>query len=133
MSSYSWFDPILGMDTRLFVDPFKIYKESSAPWADAHDEVIQYFQHAFTLLAPVLDKPNSPKYRKVLHLMTFPEPKYFGLGFVERGQRGAGTGGQFAQRMVDAMALAVERGLQDIRHFEELTLLVERIGRDRIS
>lgn len=132
-SSYSWFDPILGMDTRLFVDPFKIYKESSGPWADAHDEVINYFQHAFTLLAPVIDKPNSPKYRKVLHLMTFPEPKYFGLGFVERGQRGAGTGRQFAQRMVDAMALAVERGLQGIRHFEELTLLVERIGRDRIS
>jgi hypothetical protein len=132
-SDYSWFDPILGMDTRLFVDPFKIYKETSGPWADAHHEVIRYFQHAFTLLAPVRDKPDSPKFRKVLHLMTFPEPRYFGLGFVERGHRGAGTGSQFARRMVDAMALALERRLEDIRHFEELALLVDRIGRDRIS
>lgn len=129
----TWFDPVLGTDIRLFVDPFKIYKECKGPWASAHDEVIQYFDDAFNLLAPVYDKPNSPKYKKVLHLMTFPEPRYFGLGYVEQGQRGAGTGSGFAQRMVEAMTIALDRGLVDIRHFEELTLLVERVGPDRVS
>jgi hypothetical protein len=129
----TWFDPILGTDTKLFVDPFKIYKERSGRWASAHDEVIEYFDVAFKLLAPVYDNPNSPKYKKVLHLMTFPEPRYFGLGYVDKGQGGAGTGPGFAQRMVDAMTLALERGLDDIRHFEELTLLVGRVGPDRIS
>lgn len=129
----SWFDPILGHDTRLFVDPFKIYGERTGSWSGAHDEVIRYFDKAFIMLAPVRDKPTSPKYKKVLHLMTFPEPRYFGLGYVSEGQGGAGTGAGFAQRMVDAMTLALDRGLEDIRHFEELALLVEKVGPDRIS
>jgi hypothetical protein len=132
-SRSTWFDPILGTDTKLFVDPFAIYKESKGFWASAHDEVIQYFQDAFELLGPVYDKPSSPRYRKVLHLMRFPEPKYFGLGYVSDGQGGAGTGMGLAQRMVDAMSLALDRGLSDLRHFEELALLVERVGPDRIS
>ncbi|GAA2386932.1 hypothetical protein GCM10009855_28800 [Gordonia cholesterolivorans] len=30
-----WFDPILDTDTRLFVDPFLIFKESDGPWSTA--------------------------------------------------------------------------------------------------
>lgn len=69
---YDWFDPILDTDTRLFVDPFLIFKEKAGSWADAHDELIAYFNDAFERLAPVYDKPNSLGYQKVLALMRVP-------------------------------------------------------------
>ncbi|WP_159792340.1 hypothetical protein [Puerhibacterium puerhi] len=132
-SSFDWFDPVLDTDTQLFVDPFLIYEESSGVWADAHDELIGYFQAAFELLAPAWDKPHDQRYRRTETVMTFPEPKEFGLGFVAEGQDGAGTASGFARLIVAAMAEAIARGLEDMSHFEELGLLVPGIGRDRIS
>jgi hypothetical protein len=76
---------------------------------------------------------SSLQYKKTVDLMLFPEPKEFGLGFVSKGNRGSGTGRGFAKRIVRSMAIAIERGLQDLHHFEELGLLVDKIGRDRIS
>ncbi|GAA3533594.1 hypothetical protein GCM10022222_16150 [Amycolatopsis ultiminotia] len=65
--------------------------------------------------------------------MEFPEPEEFGLGLTRKGRNGSGTGKGFAKLMVVAMRDAIELGLQDLTHFEELGLLVEKIGRDRIS
>ncbi|MFJ8815823.1 hypothetical protein [Amycolatopsis thermoflava] len=131
---YEWFNQLLETDTQLFVDPFQMFKEpTSSPWRSAHDEIIDYFQMAFELLAGHHRNPKSLQYKKVLQLMEFPEPEEFGLGFVSVGRRGSGTGKGFAELMVRAMSDAVELGLHDIVHFEELGLLVDRIGRDRIS
>jgi hypothetical protein len=128
-----WFDILLETDTQLFVDPFLIYAETSGPWADAGAEIAEHFQRSFEILAGHQSNQESLQYKKTVDLMLFPEPKEFGLGFVSKGNRGAGTGREFAQRIVKSMAIAIERGLQDLHHFEELGLLVENIGRDRIS
>lgn len=131
--SMDWFDPLLETDTRVFVDPFLIFKESSGSWADSHQEIATYFQNAFELLAPHYTNPSSLQYKRVLTLMQFPEPVEFGLGFVGKGTGGSGTGKGFARRIVESMCTAIERGLQDLRHFEELGVLVDKIHRDRIS
>ncbi|WP_143268603.1 hypothetical protein [Amycolatopsis vastitatis] len=131
---YDWFDPILEADTQLFVDPFQIFKEpEESPWGSAHGEIIAYFQVAFEMLSGHHKNKSSLQYGKTLRLMEFPEPREFGLGFVTEGQNGAGTGKGFARLMVTAMSDAIELGLADLVHFEELGLLVGRIGRDRIS
>lgn len=130
---YEWFDPVLDTDTPLFVDPFLIFKEVGEEWGDAHDELIAYFQDAFEMLAPNYTSPGSQRYKRTVTMMTFPEPKEFGLGFVSEGQNGAGSGDGFARKIVEAMAEAIERGLGELQHFEELGLLVPGIARDRIS
>jgi len=128
-----WFDILLETDTQLFVDPFLIYSESSGIWASASDEIAEHFQRSFEVLAGHQGNASSLQYKKTVDLMLFPEPKEFGLGFVSKGNRGSGTGRGFAKRIVRSMAIAIERGLQDLHHFEELGLLVDKIGRDRIS
>lgn len=128
-----WFDPLLEMDTQLFVDPFLLYKESEGFWSDSGDRIADHFQKGFELLGSHYSNPESDQYKKTIELMIFPEPHEFGLGFVGTGTSGAGTGGGFALLIVEAMVEAINRGLIDLRHFEELGLLVPKIGRDRIS
>ncbi len=69
---YDWFDPVLDTDTPLFVDPFLIFKDRSDEWGSAHDELIDYFQTAFELLATAYDRPTDQRYKRVETIMTFP-------------------------------------------------------------
>src|SRR6266571_5128006 len=85
-----WFDPILDNDTRLFVDPFLIYKETGGDWLGAHDELIRHFDRCFHLIAEGNRNPASVPYKKALALLTFPEPQEFCLGYTAVGTGGAG-------------------------------------------
>lgn len=128
-----WFDPLLDLDTPLFVDPFLVYAEEEGFWAGSADAIAGHFERGFTLLAGHHESPGSLQYRKTVELMTFPEPAEFGLGVTAKSTDGSGGGSGLAKQIVTAMGIAIERGLQDLRRFEELGVLVERIGRDRIS
>lgn len=128
-----WFDPLLDLDTPLFVDPFLVYAEEEEFWEGSADIIAHHFERGFTLLAGHHDSTGSLQYRKTVDLMKFPEPAEFGLGVTAKSTDGAGGGDGLARQIVTAMGIAIERGLQDLRRFEELGVLVERIGRDRIS
>jgi len=129
---YDWFNPILELDTLLFVDPFLIFQDEGEGWAFAHDKIMDYFNRAFTLLAQSGNRPGQILNR-VHTLMLFPEPKEFRLGYTAKSADGAGAGKGLARKVVSAMSGAIARGLEDIRHFEELGIFVERFNRDRIS
>lgn len=128
-----WFDPLLNLDTPLFVDPFLVYAEEGGFWEGSDDAIAHHFERGFTLLAGHHQSTQSLQYRKTVALMKFPEPSEFGLGVTARSTDGAGGGEGLAHQIVTAMGIAIERGLEDLRRFEELGVLVERIGRDRIS
>lgn len=128
-----WFDAILNTDTKLFVDPFLIFQDADDDWKSAHDRLIEHFNICFHLIAEGNRKPWSVPYRKALALLHFPEPREFCLGYTEVGTRGAGGGPGYAQLIASAMEDAIARGLQDLRHFEELGVMNEGIGPDRIS
>lgn len=128
-----WFDPILERDTRLFVDPFLVFKEDRGFWAPAHGELIAHFNLCFRLIAEGNRNPESLAYRKALDLLAFTEPSELCLGYTQEGTRGAGSGTGFAHIIADAIVAAINRGLTDLRHFEELGILGEGIGADRIS
>lgn len=128
-----WFDPILDTDTPLFVDPFLIFKEEVTEWAGAHDQLIGHFDTCFHLIAQGNRNRASVPYKKALRLLTFPEPKEVCLGYTESGTGGAGGGSGYARLMAEAMVAAIDRGLTDLKHFEELGILNEGIGPDRIS
>ena len=130
---YEWFDPILEIDSPLFVDPFAIFADREERWRNAHEEIIAYFHDAFEILAQSGLRKSHQYYKRVISLMEFPEPEEFRLGYASKGTRGAGSGPGFAARIAESMALAIENGMQDIRHFEVLGVLVEGINCDRIS
>jgi hypothetical protein len=128
-----WFDPILDSDTPLGVDPFLIFQTPEPPWDDAHDELVGYFNQCFLYIASGISSVNSPAYRKAVDLLRFPEPKEFCLGYTRSGTAGSGGGIGSARTIAAAMAEAIRRGMENIRHFEELGVIHEKIGMDRIS
>lgn len=130
---YDWFDPILEIDSPLFVDPFAIFADDDEAWRNAHGEIIAYFHDAFEMLAKSDFRKEHQYYKRVLTLMEFPEPEEFRLGFAGKGTRGSGSGPGFAGRIVEAMVQAINNGMQDLRHFEVLGILVDGINKDRIS
>lgn len=128
-----WFDAILNADTKLFIDPFLIFKESKGFWSHAHDKIIKHFDRAFLLMAEGNLNPKSLAYKKAIDLLTFREPRELCLGYTAKGTQGAGGGLGYAKTMADAIVAAIQRGLKHPRHFEELGILNEGIGSDRIS
>ena len=128
-----WFDPILNADTKLFVDPFLIFKENTGAWADAHDVIVKHFGQAFMLIAEGNLNKQSLAYKKALDLLIFLEPKELCLGYTGSGTAGAGSGRGFAREIGVAIENAICRGLMNIRHFEEFGIFEIGIGADRIS
>jgi hypothetical protein len=128
-----WFDSIIDNDTRLFIDPFLIFADSAPTWKEAHDEIISYFNLCFSLIAEGGCRSGTPAYDKALGLLRFPEPREFCLGYTSTGTRGAGGGRLYASAIAEAMSAAISRGVQSLSHFEELGVLNEGIGPDRIS
>jgi hypothetical protein len=128
-----WFDVLLDSDTRLFVDPFLIYKETKGRWAGAHDELISHFDETFKALAKSGGKQNSPYYVKAVSKLVFPEPEEFCLGYTALGTHGAGGSWRLAKQIARAMQAAIKRGIKHLDHFELLGVFNAGIGPDRIS
>jgi hypothetical protein len=128
-----WFDAILDVDTKLFVDPFMVFQEKAGFWADSHDDLVKHFDRAFLLIAQGNRDPTTLAYQKALGILEFPEPRELCLGYTAQGTQGAGSGTGYAKLIAEAIAEAISRGLKHPRHFEELGILNEGIGSDRIS
>jgi len=77
--------------------------------------------------------PKTLAYRKALDLLRFTEPRELCLGYTAEGTRGLGSGGKLGRLMAQAISAAIGRGLEHPKHFEELGILQEGIGADRIS
>lgn len=128
-----WFDPILGIDTKLFIDPFLIYADETGHFAGSHAEVIAFFDHAFNLIAKTRGDRHSNSWRLAKSLLVFPEASEFCLGYTKNGTRGAGSGSGFAKTIAESLWEAVQTGVKELTHFEEIGLLREGIGADRIA
>jgi hypothetical protein len=126
-----WFDPHLTVDTKLFIDPLLLL-EAGGEWAEAHRELIDHFVHCYTLVAKAKSK-SSVSAQAARRLLTFPEPYELGLGYTAAGTRGSGSGDQFAARMADGIAVAIAAGLAQPEHIEEIGILNQGVGADRIS
>lgn len=127
-----WFDPHLSVDTKLFIDPLLIYLDRTEDWAGAHDELLAHFVHCYELVARG-GRPDSAQARVARRLLTFPEPAEFCLGYTTAGTRGLGAGDRYAAVMADGIAVAIAAGLREPEHIEEIGILNEGIGADRIS
>lgn len=126
-----WFDPDLSVDTRLFLDPFLLLKAGKT-WARAHEELVAHFGHCYALVAKA-QGPKSLSAKAAHRLLTFPEPYEFGLGYTAASTRGSGGGRMQARTIADGIAVAVAAGLTEPEHIEEIGILNEGFGADRIS
>ncbi|QJD87604.1 hypothetical protein [Cohnella herbarum] len=128
-----WFDPILTVDTKLFIDPFLLFQCKEGFFVNSHTKIIVFFQRAFELAAKSGGNTFSLSYNKLLSILSFPEASELCLGFAGSDTDGAGSGPGFSINIASVMIDSIGLGIRDMVHFEEMSLLGKGIGRDRIS
>jgi len=131
--SDDWFDPKLNTDTDLFVDPFLMFDETSAPWNTIHDRMIEFFNAAMMHVAAAAGDRTSVEWTKAAAMLSFPEPPEFCLGYGKHTIFGSGSSTGLGQLMLDAAQKAIDAGTKSISSFGELLLFGEGFGADRIS
>lgn len=128
-----WFDVVLSIDTPLFIDPFLVYADETGLFEGSHSEIVKFFDLTFKLIAQSDNNKTSPRYLKACHDLVFPEIEELCLGYTKSGTRGAGSANEIATLMADGLSEAIQAGLEEITHFEEVGIFRENIGADRIS
>lgn len=127
-----WFDIILDLDTKLFVDPFLIYAAEHDEFIGSHKEVIDFFNVVFSLIAKSGGNHESPYWKQAQGLLFFPEVEELCLGYTGVGTKGSGSGSGFSKLIAEAIWQSIQAGVKEITHFEEISLLKEGIGADRL-
>ena len=129
----TWFDPILSVDTKLFIDPFLLYEFEIDEFSGSHEEVINFFNFAFCALAKFIATKSLHQKSIAQNMLVFPEISWLCLGYSASGTKGAGSGKGFSTLIVDSILETINLGKNSIEHFEEVSLLNENFGADRIS
>ncbi len=133
VTNESWFDVILDLDTKLFVDPFLIYAAEYEEFIGSHQEIVDFFNTVFSVIAKSGGNQKSNYWRQAQGLLVFPEVEELCLGYTGIGTKGSGSGSGFSKLIVGAIWESIQAGVKEISHFEEISLLNEGIGADRIS
>jgi hypothetical protein len=118
----------------LFVDPFLLLDEegTGSRWDGAHRSLIAHFSKCYELLAQgARDGLMSTEVAR--GLLTFPEPAELCLGYTSGGTSGSGSGRSNARLIIGSIVTAIGAGLDRPEHIEEIGILNEGIGADRIS
>jgi hypothetical protein len=128
-----WFDPILETDTTLFVDPFLIHDDDEPFWQRSYERIITFFNEVLKLVAVSGGDRSSRAWRRAAELLSFHEPAEFALGYGVRTIFGAGIGREIGESVLQTAHIAIRAGLEEMRDLNELFLLGDNIGPDRIG
>src|SRR6266480_3391604 len=115
-----WFDPVLTIDTPLFLDPFLVYAQEAGHFVGSHRDIISVFDSAFRLVAASAGDARALPYQQAVSLLLSPELEEICLGYTAQGTKGSGSGLKLARDIAKAVWEAIQAGLTEITHFEEI-------------
>ena len=123
------FDPILDVDSKLFIDPALLPESACPEFQGARDEVERYFSGLIALLRHS-KSPGDRFWKKASKLLSFTEIRGTCLGYSERGTAGNAIGPRLREGI-----LASIKGLEEAGPiiFELIGVFEEGVGCDRIS
>ncbi|MGN8081932.1 hypothetical protein [Variovorax sp. 22077] len=125
-------DPILGIDTRLFIDP-RLLQETSAPeLSSSADKVRVHFESVLKLVANIAQQ-DDVFWRQADKMLTFPEVRGLCIGYSSGSTAGRGMGVQKRARLLDTTIRIVHAGVADPDIFELAGIFEEGIDPDLIS
>lgn len=132
LENHGAFNISLIQDLPLFIDPFLLFNSNKPDYQQLHAEIIQYLRF-------LRGKSQSGGVQPglVAAWYSFPEVKQTWLGFSKGGNSGRGLGAGFAVSLNRNLhTIFSSFGGEDVTqgsHFEKLTLVEERVGKDKIS
>lgn len=125
------FDPILNVDTKLFIDPMLLNKSNQSEMQQADNAINQFFELTIKLLLQSKaenDLPWKTAYKKFL----FKEISGTCIGYGS-GIHGSGWGPVKARKTTNTAKQIIDIGIKDSDLFMAIPLLEENIGPDLIS
>lgn len=126
------FNAILGVDSKLFVDPPLVYKSAIPEFSKAKEKIHNYFNRIM-LLVRASQKKNDKCWNSAVRLLTIPEVKGISIGYSATKGNGNGIGKELANQIINDAYQISELAKKDIYFFELLGLFEKNIGSDRIS
>ncbi|MFA7319065.1 MAG: hypothetical protein WC022_00475 [Parcubacteria group bacterium] len=124
------FDMVIGIDTKLFIDPLLFKKCGIAEFVDSRKKIILYFKKVVSLIKYF---SNDRAREAAIQLLTFPEPKGVSIGYGSDNDDGNAIGPKLAKRLAESGREIYEMGIEDPEIFELLGLFEEDFGPDRLS
>lgn len=128
------FDPILGIDTRLFIDPSLIRETDIPEFKGTYIKIQDFFEKIIRLLKQA--KQNSPKdifWKKAFTLFESGEIKGSNIGYSSKSNKGSGIGPKKKQRILTDIKSIINAGNDDPKIFELLGAFEDDVGPDLIS
>jgi len=133
MEKLGVFNPLLNLDTRLFVDPLLLGKSQHPEFnQQAVRNYRRYLGQLVTLLRSSSQKDDLP-WREARRRMHFPEVKGTCLGYGSQSIHGRAFGPQLREKVLQTAKQIVDLGVNDPALFLLLPLLEENVGPDLIG
>ncbi|WP_312434959.1 hypothetical protein [Janthinobacterium sp.] len=126
------FDPILGIDTQLFIDPRLVLKTSIPEFEDSHQKISEHFANVMRVVKNI-EKKNDPFWKTADRMLTFPEVKGLCIGYAAAGSNGSGMGKDLRENLLENIIKIVRAGVDDPALFELVGIFQDKVGPDRIS
>lgn len=124
-------DPILGINTRLFIDP-SLLKHTDVPeLLHSHKRVTEHFTNVIRLVLQIR-KEGDALWRAADKMLTFPEMDGLCIGY-SNGTAGKGAGPKKRRALLSTIMEIVQAGSEDPTIFDLVGAFEEGIGPDLIS
>lgn len=125
-------DPILGVDTRLFIDPSFLRLTTTPELQDSYASLLTYFEQVLNVIINI-KKEGDRFWREADKLLTFPEVKGLCIGYATKSTSGSGMGPAIRAKLLDSVAQIISAGIKDPVLFEIVGAFEDDVGSDRIS
>lgn len=126
------FDAVIGVDTRLFLDPHLLRKTSTPEFKNSRHQIEKYYRDIMTLLE-ASKREGDRVWREAHRRLIFRETKGVSIGYGTHSSDGSGIGFKLALKLLKSAQEIISLGIKDPEIFELLGLFEEDFGADRLS
>lgn len=125
-------DPILGLDTRLFIDPLLVKKSQIPEFKNATQKIETYFSNILRLLS-ASKKENDLFWNQAIQLFKSSEINGLSIGYSKNDEGGGGIGKIKKVEILKNLKEILDAGTNDPTIFELIGGFQDGIGPDLIS
>jgi hypothetical protein len=126
------FDPILSVDTRLFIDPRLVLKTTTPEFENSSTKIFDHFANVMRVIK-YIEKKGDVFWKQADKMLTFPEVDGLCISDASSGSSGSGMGKELRENLLDNIRKITAAGIDDPVLFELVGIFQDKIGPDRIS
>jgi hypothetical protein len=130
LSEEGVFDSVIGVDTKLFVDPSLLIGIEINEFKKSREKLVSYFSRIITLLQ---FGDNERTKKAAIKMLTFPEPAGVSIGYGDDNDDGAGVGPEKAEKIFSSALEIYNLGITNPEIVEIIGIFEEGFGPDLIS